>query len=113
MRFLDVFLLHCVLCDSAPDTPQELSAIMRNKQRTASRGREPGLRLVRGSEEVTLVEWGLHILEQCKPIAAAVDAATGTSEHRDALAAAVAALNDADTTPSARVLQAMARDHGN
>src|SRR6202165_4200286 len=72
MRFLDVFLLHCVLCDSAPDTPQELAAILRNKQRTASRGREPGLRLIRESEEVTLVEWGRHILEQCKPIAAAL-----------------------------------------
>ena len=44
MRFLDVFLLHCLLSDSPPDTPGELQAIGRNKLRAASRGREPGLR---------------------------------------------------------------------
>ena len=111
MRFLDVFLLHCLLCDSAPDTRQELKSILRNKQRVASRGREPGLRLVRGSEEVTLVEWGAEVLAQCEPIAAALDRATATSMHREALAAALAALDNPDITPSARVLQTMRRDY--
>jgi glutamate--cysteine ligase len=113
MRLLDVFLLHCLLCDSPPDTPQELSAIIGNKQRVASRGREPGLRLTRESEEVTLGEWGGEVLAECEQIAAALDAATGSNLHRDALSAAVAALDDPASTPSARVLQAMARDHNN
>src|SRR5207249_7616955 len=39
MRFLDLFLLHCVLCDSAPDTPGALAALTRNKPPVASRGR--------------------------------------------------------------------------
>ena len=43
MRFLDVFLLHCLLRDSPPDTPQEIAAIGRNQLAVASRGREPGL----------------------------------------------------------------------
>jgi glutamate--cysteine ligase len=111
MRFLDVFLLHCLLCDSAPDTRQELKSIVRNKQRVASRGREPGLRLVRGSEEVTLVEWGAEVLAQCEPIAAALDRGTATNMHREALAAALAALDNPDITPSARVLQTMRRDY--
>ena len=113
MRLLDVFLLHCLLCDSPPDTPQELSAIIGNKQRVASRGREPGLRLTRESEEVPLAEWGGEVLAECEQIAAALDAATGSNLHRDALAAAVALLDDPASTPSARVLQAMARDHNN
>ncbi len=113
MRFLDVFLLHCVLCDSAPDTPLELKAIIRNKQRVASRGREPGLHLTRGSEEVTLVAWGAEVLAQCEPIAAALDRANGTGVHREALAAAVSSLNDPDGTPSARVLETMKHDYGN
>ena len=58
VRMLDVFLLHCALTASPPDTPQELAAIVGNKQRVAARGREPGLRLTRGSEEVTLSDWG-------------------------------------------------------
>jgi glutamate--cysteine ligase len=113
VRLLDVFLLHCLLSDSPPDTPPELCAIVGNKQRVASRGREPGLRLTRGSEEVTLAEWGGEVLAECEQIAAALDAATGGNLHRDALSAAVAAVDDPASTPSARVLQAMARDHSN
>ena len=47
------------------------------------------------------------------PIAAALDAANGGNAHREALASAGAALNDPAATPSACVLEAMARDHGN
>src|SRR5438067_7442225 len=113
VRFLDVFLLHCLLCDSPPDTPEELAAITGNKQRVASRGREPGLRLTRGPQEIELAEWGGEVLADCGPIASALDRANGGTAYREALGAAVAALADPDSTPSARVLQAMARDHGN
>ncbi len=42
-----------------------------------------------------------------------IDRAKGGHAHRDALAAALAALADPDSTPSARVLQATQRDYGN
>jgi glutamate--cysteine ligase len=113
MHFLDVFLLHCLLCDSAPDNPEELAAVTENKLRVASRGREPGLTLVREGEEVPFAEWAGEVLADCGPIAAALDRAKGGRSHRDALAAASAALADPDSTPSACVLQAMARDYGN
>ena len=58
IRLLDVFLLHCLLRDSPPDTPQELAAIVGNHQWVAARGREPGLRLTNGSHEMALAEWG-------------------------------------------------------
>src|SRR6185503_7195358 len=50
-RFLDVFLLYCLLAESPPDTPAEIAAINRNQDRVAARGREPGLTLKRGEEE--------------------------------------------------------------
>ena len=112
-RTLDVFLLHCLLRASPPDTPEELAAIIRNKQRVAARGREPGLRLICGADEVPLVEWGARVLEECGPIAAALDAAAATHAHRDAIEVARARLADPASTPSARVLQAMEREHGN
>jgi glutamate--cysteine ligase len=80
----------------------------------AARGREPGLRLVRGLKQIPLIEWGGEVLDACEPIAVALDAAhaiAGASPHRDALAVAFARLRDPDTTPSARVLQAMEREH--
>src|SRR4030095_15274412 len=49
----------------------------------------------------------------CKPVAAALDAANGTTAHAAALAAAVHRIDDPEATPSARVLQAAARDYGN
>ena len=113
LHFLDVYLLNCLLRDSPPDSPEELGAIVRNKRRVAERGREPGLMLADGSREVPLGEWGARVLAECAPIAEALDAATGSRAHRDAVASAIAALNDPAATPSARVLDAMARDYEN
>ena len=107
MRFLDVFLLHCLLTDSPSDTPREIEAIGRNKQRVAARGREPGLRLDRNSQRVELREWAGQVLAECVPIAAALDAAHGGHTHHEALSVAVAALDDPTSLPSARVLSEM------
>jgi glutamate--cysteine ligase len=111
IRLLDVFLLHCVLSDSPQDTPQEIAANARNQHRVAARGREPGLVLERMGGEVGLREWGGEVLAACAPIAEALDAAHGGAAYRDALAAAVAALDAPDTLPSARVLKVMADEH--
>src|ERR1700712_1191776 len=50
-RLLDVFLLHCLLSDSPPDTPEEIRALGRNQQCAAGRGREPALLLERAGRE--------------------------------------------------------------
>jgi glutamate--cysteine ligase len=110
LRFLDMFLLHCLLTDSPPDTPGEIAALARNQQRVAARGREPGLRLERGHGDAVLTQWGGEFLREIEPIAERLDALYGGSLYRDALAAAGAVMEDADTTPSARVLATMARD---
>jgi glutamate--cysteine ligase len=112
MRFLDVFLLHCLLTDSPPDTPQEIAALARNQHRVAARGREPGLQLERSGQEVGLTEWGAELIAQCAPIAAALDAAQGGHAYTAALRASEASLRQPETLPSARVLDAMVRDHG-
>ena len=113
MRFIDVFLLHCLLSGSPPDTPAEIADLNYNQHQTAARGREPGVLLRRQGAEVPLIAWGAEVLAQCAPIAAALDGDYGGSQYRDALAAAAAGLADAATLPSARVLAAMAQDYGN
>ena len=109
-RFLDVFLLHCLLADSPPDTPAEIAALARNQHRTAARGREPGLRLERNGAEPLLVDWGGEVVDACAPIAAALDAALGGDAYAQAVRAAAVALRQPQTLPSARVLDTMARD---
>jgi len=114
MRFLDVFLLHSLASDSPQDTPREIGEIGRNQHAVALKGREKGLALEKNKEKIGLKEWGKTILDQCEPVAAALDAAHGGgSAYRDALKEAAGRLEDPDTTPSARVLHAMARNHEN
>jgi glutamate--cysteine ligase len=112
LRFLDVFLLHCLLADSPPDTPAEIRELAHNQHLTAARGREPGLCLQRQGQSVPLVQWGLELLEQLQPIARQLDAAHGSTDHAYAVAQAVAALQAPDTLPSARVLSAVRSEHG-
>ncbi|MEO5671100.1 MAG: glutamate--cysteine ligase [Ramlibacter sp.] len=113
IRFLDVFLLHCMLGDSPPDTPQEIAALGRNQHRTAAFGREPGLRLERGTGEIGLTEWGGELVASFGPIAAALDGAHQSTDYTDALRAAQALLADPGLLPSARVLAVMEQDFGN
>jgi len=113
IRFLDVFLLHCLLSDSAADTPGEIIANSRNQLLVAERGRDPNIRLARWGEELATAEWGGELLRECEPIAAALDDASRGSAYRDVLAAAGAALGNPSATPSARILRELAQSYGN
>lgn len=113
VRFLDVFLLHCLVADSPPDIPQEIAALARNQERVAARGREPGLGLERGTTQIALEEWGRNVLDECVPIAAALDGVHGGTNYSDALTAAAAALITPSVLPAARVLNGMAKDFDN
>ena len=104
MRFLDMFLLHCLLHDSPPDTPAEIAAMSRNQHDVAERGRDPNLRLIRRGEETGLAEWARKLLAEFEPIATALDRAHTGGAYRDALAAALTAIADPAATRSARML---------
>ncbi|MEO8248880.1 MAG: glutamate--cysteine ligase [Burkholderiales bacterium] len=106
-RFIDMFLLHCLLADSPPDTPREIAALARNQDSTAMRGREQGLLLERGEQEVRLTDWGLELVEQLAPVAVALDRLDGGRNHRSALEAACATLQGECSAPSATVLEVM------
>lgn len=112
MRFLDVFLLHCLLSESPPDSPEEIVHLAQNQHRTAARGREPGLRLQGPAGALLLQDWAAQLLDECEPIAARVAAAMHDPRYLQALQRARAALHDMGTLPSARVLQAMHAGHG-
>ena len=112
IRFLDIFLLHCLLSDSPDDTPAEIAELAHNQHLTAARGREPGLCLQRAGRDVPLVAWGRELVAQCAPIAAALDVSQGGGLYAAALASAAASLDDPSRLPSARVLAAMHAQHG-
>ena len=107
MRFLDVFLLHCLTSNSPLDTPAEIAALGRNQHKVAERGREPDLTLERDGGPVVLTTWATELLAAMRPIAQRMDAIEGTNVHELALDAAAHSLAHPDTLPSARVLQAV------
>ena len=113
MRLLDVFLLHCLLSDSPPDTPAEIAELKRNQHLTAERGREPGLMLSRNGQNVALTAWGAEVLAACAPLAAALDATHGTDDYSTALRDARALMEAPAQTPSARVLDSITQMHQN
>ena len=112
-RFLDVFLLYCLQSESPPDTAEEIGEVRRNQQTVALRGREPGLTLERRGQRAKLLDWAREILAKCEAIPGALDKAFGGAAYQDAYEAARKLVADPDATPSARVLHAMARNHGN
>src|SRR5436190_2119102 len=112
-RFLDLFLLHCLLKDSPPDNAQEIGEVRRNQQKVALRGREPGLTLERGGREGRLADWAAEVLGECEPIPTLIDRQFGGAAYSTAYEMALSLVRDPASTPSARVLHAMARNHDN
>ena len=115
IRFLDVFLLHCLLSESPPDSPRLIEILSRNRHEVAERGRDPQLVLTRDDgSQAGIARWGRELLQECEPVAAALDAAhagqpaTPPDAYRDAVARAAAKLADPASTPSAQVLASLA-----
>ena len=111
IRFLDVFLLHCLLSDSAPDSPEEIVAVAHNQHSVAERGREPGLLLKRGAATVTLKDWGLELVEQLGPIAKTLDAVHASLDYSTAVQSGIHGLLHPEKLPSARVMQAIVEQY--
>ena len=114
LKFLDVFLLHCLCSASPPDTPQEMAEMARNQHRTASQGREVGLTLERQGHGVKLVEWGQELLHECAQIAQVLDRQAQDEQHRghaQACEQVLQRLGQLDDTPSARVLRVIQEAH--
>lgn len=110
IRFLDTFLLHCLLDDSPYDTPDIIAAHSANRHTVAQRGREPGLSLLQddGSHR-PLLDWGRDILASCELVAQRLDEAHPEHQgaHAEAMAMARQRLEDMDSTPSARLMSAV------
>ncbi len=111
LHLLDVFLLHCLLSDSPPDSPAENRELAHNQQLSAARGRTPGLCLWRAGQSISQQQWGLELLEQLPPIARRLDELHGGDAHAQAVAQAKAAWLAPACLPAARVLGAMREQH--
>jgi len=107
IRFLDTFLLYCLLEDSPACDDAERALQADNLSTVVNRGREPGLRLRTTAGDETLQALASRLLGDMGGIADLLDAAHGGDSYRGALNAQQAKVEDTSLTPSARVLQEM------
>ncbi|MAT52099.1 MAG: glutamate--cysteine ligase [Porticoccaceae bacterium] len=110
IRFLDIFLLHCLMMDSAPADNAEYRAILENQKRIVYDGRNPALTLHHNGGERSVRDWGESLFDQMAPVARLLDDANGSDEYRQVLARLRPRLSDPSQTPSAQILDQMAVD---
>jgi glutamate--cysteine ligase len=107
IRFLDTFLLHCLLEESPPCDDDEQAAQSANLEAVVNRGRQPGLMLKTSSGEQPMTQWADSLLSQLQPVAALLDAAADSTHYTTSLQQQTSKVADPELTPSARILREM------
>lgn len=107
MRFLETFLLACLLRESPPMDAGEAAEASRNSLGAACCGRTPDFRLLRGGREIALKAWARELAEQLEAVADILDQGRPDAPYRECLKPLRAAIEDPDATPSARALADM------
>ncbi len=107
MRFLDTFLLFCLLDESPACNDAEQATQSANLEAVVNRGRMPGLLLHTPAGPKPLTECAADLFVGLRQVADLLDSATGSSLHGDTVQQQAAKVADPELTPSARVLREM------
>lgn len=111
IRFLDVFLLLCLLAESPPTDDAEHRLLQANQLQVVYHGRDPNLELEILGRRQPLRRWARELFAALGPVAALLDGAQGTDAHAAALGSLAGRIDDPSTTPAARILAEM-KDSG-
>ncbi|WP_249979275.1 glutamate--cysteine ligase [Vreelandella olivaria] len=112
MRFVDTFLMWCLLSDSPWISDDECDRLDDNRRWVVERGRDPALTLVRDGESTTVREWGEQIFAEMAEVARLLDAVEEGTPHAAALNALAPRLQDPSLTPSAQMLKCLEEGNG-
>ncbi|MFO7640032.1 MAG: glutamate--cysteine ligase [Candidatus Competibacteraceae bacterium] len=108
LRFLETFLLFCLLNESPPLDDEERRMIDDNQMATALSGRDPALVLQRRRHPaLPLRRWAQDIFSELQPLGELLDLGENGRPYTMALAEQREVLADPDRTPAARILAEM------
>ncbi len=110
LHFLEVFMLFCLLQDSPKLSKSEIDAIDENLLLVAHKGREPGLDLQRGEENISLQDWASELCNKMTAVASLLDRANYCENYFSSVKSQIASVFEPELTPSARMLAEM-REH--
>jgi len=107
IKFLNSFLMLCLLRKSPPSDADEYAEIEDNLKTVVNRGREPGLELKQHGKSIALKDWADEILQEALSISELMDDIHQDETHSQATKAQLAKVEDSTLTPSAKILQRM------
>ncbi|MEM7540925.1 MAG: glutamate--cysteine ligase [Pseudomonadota bacterium] len=105
LRFIEAFLLYCLLRQSPPLGANELKELEYNELTVALRGRQQGLELMHRGRRRSLQRWGLEIADGMASICAHLDDETGSNCYTDSLLEQRAVFEDPQQAPSADIIR--------
>lgn len=113
VRFLDLFLLYCLLTESPKSDPDEEARLSANLKSVVLEGRKPGLELLTSTGALPLKTWLATLFDELQPLAKLLDGEA--TDYQAALAHWRRAVDDPTLTLSGQVSQhliAKGEDHG-
>lgn len=109
IKFLDSFLLFCLLSDSPEHDDQLCREVTENSDATVYEGRDSELMLSNRGKPVSLREWGSALLTDIAESAALLDMDTGHS-YQESVAVQLGRLENPALTPSGSILNDLQTD---
>lgn len=107
LRFLEAFLVFCLLQESPPISAVEQKEFEYNQRMVAEYGRDPSLTLQRRGGRQSLREWATEICNELRPVCEIMDRAVIRQPYANALKNQLKLIGDPELTPSARILAEM------
>lgn len=111
IRFLDIFLLHCLLAESPMCNKQEFFEVSSNIAKVVESGRDTDLLLDLESKPKGMKQWSLELVEELSYSAGLLDEIDDGTGYSDSLQKQLDKVNNPEFTPSGQMLKEM-RDGG-
>jgi len=107
IRFLDVFVLYCLLEESPPINEREQQCNIDNLQAMVSQGRDPHLRLTSKCTQAPFRQWAQNHLDKMLQVARLFDQAHDSTDYTMVVKAQMEKLVRPQLTPSARIMDSL------
>lgn len=110
-RFIDAFVVYCLLSDSPQQCPNEWSEIADNLKSIINQGRNPDLHMTCCGETDSVQDWASNLINKISESAALLDESYGTDLYGASIEQQRLKADDPSNTPSGQLMQ-MVEDGG-
>jgi len=105
IRFLDTFLLYCLMVASPEHDEQRCAEVRKNTMAVVQEGRSPDVRLLDQGTERDLGNWANELLAEIRPWAGLLENTLHEPGYLDSFQLQVDRVSDPSLTPSGRILE--------